>query len=100
LLLLKVLSYNTALIKRVEKTNVVVARNSLQEQGERGEIRKDSYAMDVDRRRNCYNCRGFGHIARNCRNWSIVGQRKRIEYGDNFNHKNNLKEEESLVVLS
>jgi len=21
------------------------------------------YAMDVDRERNCYNCRGFGHLA-------------------------------------
>jgi len=82
LLLLKVLSHNTALIKRVERTNAVVVRNSLQGQGGRGgEIRKNSYAMDVNRERNCYNCRGFGHIARNCRNWGIVSQRKRIKYG-------------------
>ena len=30
--------------------------------------RRDSYVMDVDRERNCYNCKEFGYLARNCRN--------------------------------
>ena len=30
--------------------------------------RRDPYAMDIDRGRNCYVCRGFGHIAQHCRN--------------------------------
>ena len=25
----------------------------------------DLYTIDVDRGRNCYNCEGFGYIARN-----------------------------------
>jgi len=29
-----------------------------------------------------------------------VGQRRKVEYGNNINIMNNLKEEESLVVLS
>ena len=30
--------------------------------------RCDSYTMDVNRERNCYSCRGFGHLAKNYRN--------------------------------
>jgi len=52
--------------------------------------------MDVDRKRNCYNYRGFSYLARN---WDLVCQERRIEYGDNINMMNNLKEKESLVVL-
>jgi len=48
----------------------------------------------MDRERNCYSCGRFGYLVRNCRNWSIVGQERKIEYG------NNLKEEESLVVFN
>jgi len=55
-----------ALIEGVERTNAVVVRG--QEQG-MGAPRKDPYAMEVDRRRNCYACRGFGHMACHCRNW-------------------------------
>ena len=35
-----------------------------------GFLARNPYAMDMDRswNRNCYTCRGFGHIARNCRN--------------------------------
>jgi len=72
----------------------------LQEQEERKEMRRDPFAMDVDRERNCYSYRGFGHIMQNCRNQEIVGQRRKVEYGNNINIMNNLKEEESLVVLS
>ena len=55
--------------------------------------------MDVDRERNCYSCRGFGNLVKNYRNQEIIGQGKRIEYGNNVNTLNNLKEKESLIVL-
>ena len=83
----------------MKRTNAVVVRNLLQEQGDRGgEIRKDPYVINVDRERNCYSCGGFGHLAQNCKNWEIVGQERRIEYGNNA--KNNLKEKKSLVVFN
>jgi len=63
-------------------------------------MRKDSYVMVLDRERNCYSCREFGHLVRNCRNQGIIGQGRRIEYGDNMNTLNNLKEIESLVALN
>ena len=44
----------------------------------------NSYAMDVNREnRNCYNCKGFGHFERNCRNRGIknkIGEERRLEY--------------------
>ena len=49
----------------VERTNVVVVRG--QGQG-MGAPRRDSYAMEVNRRRNCYACGDFGHMAHHCRN--------------------------------
>ena len=68
-------------MKKVERTNTVVVRNPLQEQEERREgMRRDPYAMNVYRKRSCYNCGGFGHIARHCKSWGIVGQERRIEY--------------------
>jgi len=60
--------------------------------------RQDSYAMNVDQERNCYSCGEFGHIARNCRNWKIVKQERRLEYRDNKN--SNLNEEENLIVFN
>ena len=62
--------------------------------------RHDLYAIDVDQERNCYSCEGFKHLARNCRDWRMVGQEKRIKYEDNCNTRDNLKEEESLIVLN
>ena len=62
-------------------------------------MKRDSYMMDVDRERNCYSCRGFGNLVKNHRNQEIIGQGKRIEYGNNVNTLNNLKEKESLIVL-
>ena len=57
-----------ALIKVVERTNTVVVRNSLHGSGgEIGRIRRDLVAMDVNRERNCYSCKGFGYLAQNCR---------------------------------
>jgi len=59
--------------------------------------------MDVDRRerRNCYSCRGFGHLAKNCRNRRTenrTGEGRRLEYGGN-NKQSNLKEEGDLIVF-
>jgi len=44
------------------------------------------YAMDIDRERNCYNCREFGHIVKNYRNWRFMGHKRRMEYGNNSNN--------------
>lgn len=57
-------------IKRVERINVIVVH--LQQQAE-FVPRYNSYTINVNQGRNCYNCREFGHITRNYRNQEIVG---------------------------
>jgi len=53
----------------MKRTNAVVVKNSLQEQrGREGEIRRDTYIMNIDRERNCYSCGEFGYLMKNCRN--------------------------------
>ena len=47
-------------MKRVERTNIVVVRGLGQGMG--ASPRRDPYAIEVDRGRNCYACREFGHI--------------------------------------
>ena len=84
-----------ALMKEVERTNVAIV--NLQQQQIEFASRCDLYAIDVDRGRNCYNCRSFGHIIRNCKNWKIIGQERRIDYKNNG--QINLNRKESLVVL-
>jgi len=54
--------------------------------------------MEINRGRNCYSCGEFGHLAWNCKNWRMISQERRMEYGNN--NSNNLKEEENLVVLN
>ena len=61
--------------------------------------------------RNCYNCRGFGHLARNCRNRGIgnrIGEKRRLKYGQNNrqrlmieeeNGQSNLNGDRDLIVL-
>ena len=86
----------------IERTNVVVVR------GAGNPIRRDPFAMEVDRERNCYTCGGFGHMARNCRNRGIrgrVAENRRVEYGGGsieeiMNTGNNLKEGENLELLN
>ena len=67
-------------IEGVKRMNAIVIRNLGRQIGL---PRRDPYVMDVDRGRNCYNCGGFGHLARSCRNRGIgnkIGKGKRLEY--------------------
>jgi len=69
-------------IEGIERTNAVVVRGSGQEAGVPS--RRDSYAMEIDRRRNCYACGGFGYMAHHCRNREQkerVAEERRLEYG-------------------
>ena len=71
-------------IEGVERTNIIVVGNLLQEQGSGGrEMRRNSYTMEIDRSRNCYSCGGFRHLARNCRNRGRIEQERKLEYGRN-----------------
>jgi len=97
-----------ALMEGVERTNAVVVRGQGAGQGMGVPLRRDPYAMEVDRGRNCYACRGFGHMARHCRNQGRGGrvtENRRVEYGGGKieeipNCVNNLKEEENLELLN
>ena len=90
----------------IERTNAVVVRSG--GQGAGVPPRRDPFAMEVDRGRNCYACGGFGHMARHCRNWGQrerVRDNRRVEYGGGrieeiSNFENNLKEEENLELLN
>jgi len=90
----------------VERTNTVVVRG--QGQGVGVSSRRDPYAMEVDRRRNCYACGGFGYMARHCRNRGQrgrVAENRRVEYRGRrieeiMNFANNLKEEENLELFN
>jgi len=53
--------------------------------------------MEIDHGKNHYSCEEFGYLARNCKNWRIVEQGRKLEYKSNLN--NNLNGKESLVVL-
>ena len=88
----------------IERTNAVVVRG----QGAGVPQRRDPFAMDIDRERNCYACGGFGHMAHLCRNQGIrgrVGENRRVEYGGGSIEKitnigNNLKAGEDLELLN
>jgi len=92
----------------VERTNTVVVRGQGVGQGMGVSLRRDPYAMEVDRGRNCYACRGFRYMARNCRNRGQrrrVAENRRVEYGGEgikeiMNTMNNLKEDENLELLN
>ena len=94
-----------ASIEGVERTNVVVVRES--GQGIGASSRKDLYPMEVDRERNCYACGEFGHMAHHYRNQGRrrVADGRRLEYRGgrikgNHIYENNLKEEENLESLN
>ena len=84
-------------IKRVEQTNIVMVRGPGQEI--EVSLRRDSYAIEVDRGRNCYTYRGFGHLAHHCKNWRRVAEGRRLRYEKLYEYKNNLKGEENLSTL-
>jgi len=87
---------------------MVVMRN----QGQRQRMepqRRDPYTMEVNRGRNCYACREFGHMAQHYRNRgeeNRIGEDTRLEYGPRWRgerinrQRNNLKEEENLESLN
>ena len=97
-----------ALMEGVERTNVVVVRGTGEGQSGGVPPRRDPFAMDIDRGQNCYACRGFGHMAHNCRNRGIQGRvadNRRVEYGGGRieeieNFSNNLKGDENLELLN
>ena len=87
----------------IERTNAVVVRG----QGAGTPPRRDPFAMEVDRGRNCFACGGFGHMARHCRNRGMrgrVAKNRRLEYGggriEGINKQlDNLKGVENLESL-
>jgi len=87
----------------VEKTNVVVMRRS----GQGIEApRRDLYAIEVDRGRNCYTCGEFGHMACHCRNRERgrAMEGSRVEYEGSriekiHEHVKNLKGVENIEIL-
>ena len=97
-------------IEGVERMNAVVVKGSGVGSGQNmgAPLRWDSYAMEIDRGRNCYTCGGFGHMAHYCRNQGMrgrVAENKRMEYGGEriekiTNLSNNLKEREDLELLN
>ena len=70
--------------------------------------RRDPYVMEVDRGRNCYICKGFGHMACHCRNQGQRGRAmegRRVEYRggrfeSNIKQIGHLKEVENLEALN
>ena len=92
----------------VERMNAVVVRGSGVGQNMGAPPRRDPFAMEIDRGRNCFACRGFGHIACHCRNRCMrgrVGENRRIEYGGGSieeitNIANNLKADKNLELLN
>ena len=89
-----------ALMEGIERTNTVVVRG--QGQGAGVPPRQDPWTMDIDRERNCFACRGFGHMACYCRNRGRVMRRVEIEGGrfeGNIKQIRHLKEVENLEAL-
>jgi len=86
-----------ALMEGVERTNAVIVRGL--GQGIGASPRRDPYTMEVDRRRNCYTCGGFGHMAHHYRNRGRVVEGNRLQYKGLYEYKNNLKGEKNLGTL-
>ena len=92
----------------VERTNAVVVRGAGQGQSTGAPPRRDLFAMEIDRGRNCFACGGFGHMARHCRNCGRgrgVAENRRVEYGGGrieeiISLSDNLKEGENLELLN
>jgi len=80
-----------------------------------GFVQHNLYVIDVDRNnRNCYNCGGFRHLARSCRNRDTggrIGKERRLEYRNGNNEQkerieggnknnSNLKRNQDLMLLN
>ena len=96
-----------ALMEGVERTNAVVVRGQGVGQGMGVPPRQDSYTMEINRERNCYACRDFGHMACHCRNRGRGRpmEGRRVEYGGGkieeiYDNMNNLKGMENLELLN
>ena len=53
----------------VERTNTVIAKNSLQGQ-RREEMRRNIYVINVDREKNCYSCGDFDETIEDRELWA------------------------------
>ena len=91
----------------IERMNAVVVREQEQGQGTEASPRRNSYAMEIDRGRNCYTCGGFGHMARHCRNRRRRRpmEERRVEYREGrikeiYDQRDNLKGMENLELLN
>ena len=92
------------LIEGVERTNAVMLYSQQREEV----VQRNLYAMEVNRERNCYTCRGFGHMAQYCRNGKgrvRIGNGRRLEYKQmererSNKYRDNLKEEKNLESLN
>ena len=80
----------SAPMEEVERMNAVMVRGPGQGMGVPS--RRDLYVIEVDRGRNCYACREFGHMAHHCRNKGRVAEGRRLEFEGNYEHSNSLKE--------
>jgi len=86
----------------VERMNAVVVRRQGQGQSAGIPPRQDPFAMEVDRGRNCFACRGFGHMAHHCRNRGRMMRRVEIGGGrfeGNIEQIGHLKKVENLEAL-
>ena len=90
----------------IERTNAVVVRGQGTGQSVGIPPRRDPFAMEVDRGRNCFACGEFGHIARHCRNRGrgrpIEGRKMEYSGGrieEILDNANNLKGGENLELL-
>jgi len=87
-------------IKGVERMDAVVIRNPGRQMGL---PRRNLYMMDVDKGRNCYNCGGFGHLTRSCRNKGTgnrIREDRRLEYEQGNNEQSNLNRDGDLIVFN
>ena len=91
-------------IKGVKRINAIIVCSNQRARS----AQYNPYTMDVDQEnKNCYICREFSHLARNCRNKKIgnkIRENRRLEYGQRLrvegnNRQNNLNREKDLVVL-
>ena len=71
-----------ALIEEVKRINaVIVCPNQWV-----GFVQDNLYTIEVDQgNMNCYNCREFGHLARNCRYLFLIMYPKDISQVESYN---------------